>query len=391
MRMVFLVRKIDIILLVSVSNMWGLIRPDSIRVFRDDVVQERMKRYVGIRTDVRTAKYLLTKRIPIKVAVSPSSTAKTLEKAHSEGRQAFLNLLHEVDTYDSHLEEVASPSFLDLKVELVNRILKECYCCERRCGVNRLEGNSGVCGVEKSRVSTAFLHQGEEAPLVPSGTIFFSGCTFKCVFCQNWDISTRPNVGSVTDPQMLATLTTDLARKGAMNINYVGGDPTPHAALIIESLLFQQQNIAQLWNSNMYLSNELLELLLDLMDIWLPDFKYGPGECAQQLSKIPNYWKVTTRNIKRVHEFDAHKGDSVLIIRHLVMPNHVDCCTKPILEWIAENTPNAFVNVMGQYRPHHLVVRQEKYKSIARGVSAEEIHQARSLAESLGLAWRQVS
>ncbi|MHA2407765.1 MAG: radical SAM protein [Candidatus Ranarchaeia archaeon] len=371
--------------------MWSFIRPDSIRVFQDETIQERMSRYIAIRNGNRIAKYLIAKKVPVNSPIDLSVPDKNLWKTHEKAREVFLDFQNIADTKKNIPKENASPSFLDLKVALMNRILKECSCCERRCGVDRTKGEIGVCGVENSRLSTAFLHQGEEAPLVPSGTIFFSGCTFKCVFCQNWDISTNPNSGSPIDAKKLAKTSEKLFQKGAVNINYVGGDPTPHAGVIIESLLYQTHNVAQLWNSNMYLSSELLEILLDLMDIWLPDLKYGPSDCAKVLSKIPNYWEFVTRNIKRAHNFDVTKRKSTMIIRHLVMPNHVYCCTKPILEWISENSPDAFVNIMAQYRPQHKVLQQEKYGQIARSVSKTEMILATSIAESLGIAWRQVS
>ncbi|MHA2059302.1 MAG: radical SAM protein [Candidatus Ranarchaeia archaeon] len=350
-----------------------------------------MSRYIAIRNGTRIAKYLIAKKVPVKDPIDSSVPYEQLWKTHEKVRKTFLQLLNQVDNQKNLPEENASPSFLDLKVSMMQHILEECSCCERRCGVNRSSGELGVCGVEKSHVSSTFLHQGEEAPLVPSGTIFFSGCTFKCVFCQNWDISTHPNSGSPIDAEKLAKLASQLYQKGAVNINYVGGDPTPHAGVIIESLLHQSHNVAQLWNSNMYVSHELLEILLDIMDIWLPDLKYGPMDCGEGLSKVPNYWEFVTRNIKRVHDYDVTKRKSTLIIRHLVMPNHVTCCTKPILEWIAEHSPNAFVNIMAQYRPQHKVLHQTKYDQIARSVSKTEMDQARKLAESLGIAWQQVS
>ncbi|MEM4696534.1 MAG: pyruvate formate lyase-activating protein, partial [Desulfurococcaceae archaeon] len=118
----------------------------------------------------------------------------------------------------------------------------------------------------------------------------------------------------------------------------------------------------------------------------LPDLKYGNDECAYRLSNIRNYWSIVTRNIKYAYE----NGD--MIIRHLVLPNHIDCCTKPVLKWIAENTPKALVNVMEQYRPEHLVVKYpDKFRDINRRLRREEILEAYSYAESLGLIYKPVS
>ncbi|MEM2591266.1 MAG: pyruvate formate lyase-activating protein, partial [Thermofilaceae archaeon] len=145
-------------------------------------------------------------------------------------------------------------------------------------------------------------------------------------------------------------------------------------------------NVPLLWNSNMYMSVEALQLLLDIIDIWLPDFKYGNDECALRLSKVPRYFEVVSRNHKMAHD----SGD--MIIRHLVLPNHVECCTKPALKWISENCPRALVNIMDQYRPEHLVAfYPEKYREIARRPSPRELEEAYAFADELGLVWRPVS
>ncbi len=287
----------------------------------------------------------------------------------------------------------ASPNFLDVKVKLARGMLASCIFCERRCGVDRAAGKRGTCRVETTpRVSSAFLHFGEEGPLVPSGTIFFSGCNFACVFCQNEDISTDPTNGMPVTPQKLAYMAASLAAEGARNINYVGGDPTPNLHAILESLAHQDAPVAQLWNSNQFASLEAMRLLLDVVDIWLPDMKYGNDSCAKRLSGIDGYLAVLTRNLKIVHDEMVVPGHASLVIRHLVMPGHVKCCSIPVIEWIAKETPLALVNIMGQYRPqHHVLSRPAEFKDIARRPSFEEIDAVRSIATRLGVTWRPVS
>jgi putative pyruvate formate lyase activating enzyme len=289
--------------------------------------------------------------------------------------------------------EEASPSYLDVKVKLARSMLESCNFCERGCGVDRAAGKKGTCHVEATpRVSSAFLHFGEEGPLVPSGTIFFSGCNFACVFCQNEDISTDPTSGMAVTPQKLANMATSLAMDGARNINYVGGDPTPNLHAILESLAFQDAPVAQLWNSNNYNSLEAMKLLLDVMDVWLPDMKYGNESCAKRLSGVDRYWFVLTRNLKIVHDRMVLPGHASLVVRHLIMPGHVDCCSVPIIEWIAREIPLAMVNIMGQYRPQHKVLsRPAEFKDIARRPSFEEVDSVRSLATRLGVTWKHVS
>ncbi|MHA1369958.1 MAG: radical SAM protein [Promethearchaeota archaeon] len=284
-------------------------------------------------------------------------------------------------------------TYLDLKIALALKLITNCGFCESNCGANRIDGEKGRCLVSNtSHVSSAFLHFGEEPPLIPSGTIFFSGCNFKCVFCQNDDISTRPDNGVAVDAKSLAKIASSLARDGAKNINYVGGDPIPNLHNIVTSLKYQYHDTAQLWNSKFFNTMESLKLILDVMDIWLPDFKYGNDDCARRLSGINNYWSTLTRNLKYVHDEMVKRGMASLIIRHLVLPNHVDCCTIPILKWISKNLPLAMVNIMGQYRPQHLVLKRiNKYQDIERRPSIEEMRRARGLADELGIVWQPVS
>ncbi|MHA2150347.1 MAG: radical SAM protein, partial [Candidatus Thorarchaeota archaeon] len=224
------------------------------------------------------------------------------------------------------------------------------------------------------------------APLVPSGTIFFSSCCFGCVFCQNNDISTNPNSGRPVAPEGLATIAEALYRDGALNINYVGGDPIPNTHTILASQVYQTSNVTQLWNSNLYCSEETMRLLFDVFDVWLPDFKYGNNECAERLSGVKNYFDVVSRN----HLIAYESGE--VIIRHLVMPNHVECCTIPILKWVSENMPNCMVNIMGQYRPEHRVRHEkERFSDIARPVTSQEMDLAFRTADELGVFHRYVS
>lgn len=192
----------------------------------------------------------------------------------------------------------------------------------------------------------------------------------------------------------LVSIAKTLKREGARNINYVGGDPTPSTWIILDAIRrlgVEGVNIPQLWNSNMYCSKECIELLLDLMDFWLPDFKYGNNDCAEKLSKVKSYWEVVSRNHKIVHDQTVEEGSSGMIIRHLVLPGHIECCTRPVLEWIAENCSKALVNVMAQYYPTHLVPKSKEHHGINRRVSSEEMQKAYSIADELGLLWRPVS
>jgi len=367
--------------------LWYAVRPDAIAVWRDERARRALSWYYDVMRDAMPAKFVVAKYVEAPRDLEERGLDE-LWKLHSELRKEFLDLWRAVRLDELSLKEVERPraSFLDVKVAIARKMLESCSFCENRCGVNRLLGQRGVCRLDSATiVSSYFHHLGEEAPLVPSGTIFYGGCSFRCVFCQNYDISQEyPYPGFAVSARKLAAIQEELRRTGARNVNHVGGDPTPNLHTILESFKYLEVNVPQIWNSNQYLTTESVELLLDVIDLWLPDFKYWSDECAARLSGVKRYKEVVTRNLKLA----AEHGD--MIIRHLVLPNHVDCCTLPILRWIAENLPRekVVVNIMDQYRPEYLVLRYPaRFKEIARRVTSEEMKRAYEEARRLGLLY----
>lgn len=291
-----------------------------------------------------------------------------------------------LDRYARILEGEESAGFIKLKSYYKGREselsekrrraeenLKKCNFCEWKCGVNRYE-ELGVCSVNiKPKIASFFTHYGEESVLVPSFTIFFSGCNFHCVFCQNWDIS-QNIVGEYIPPEKMARIIEK--RKGIRNVNWVGGEPTPNIHYVLSVLEHMERNIPQVWNSNMYMSEDAMEILSGVVDIYLSDFKYGNDKCGLKSSRVKNYFEVVSRNHKIAYE------QADLLIRHLIMPGHLECCTKKILKWIADNVPNAAVNLMAQYHPDYLAYR---YPEINRRIRRSEYMAAYQYAKELGL------
>jgi putative pyruvate formate lyase activating enzyme len=276
--------------------------------------------------------------------------------------------------------EFTEGSLLDLKIKLAEDILRSCHFCERRCGVDRTRDARGFCNLGAvSRLSSEFLHLGEEACLVPSHTLFFIGCTFYCVYCQNWTISRQVETGVPVSPGDLA----DVVKKRRLaehsrNVNLVGGEPTPNLHVILEMLSSLEVNIPVVWNSNMYMSTEAMRLLDGVVDVYLTDFKYGPGKCALRLSKVREYWETVTRNHLLARE------QAELLIRHLVLPNHGECCTRPVLEWIGRNFGNSVrVNIMSQYRPEF---HAYKKPDITSQLTSPEMARAYETAGDVGLS-----
>jgi putative pyruvate formate lyase activating enzyme len=378
--------------------LFRLLRPDAERVWHDTEVRRRFSRYYDIMHNNRVARYLIAKKIPVEKPANEDPNhqipVEKLWAQHDAAVPRFKALLKQLDAGEVDYDSLDSPeySFLDSKITLLQRILANCELCERRCQKNRYK-EYGYCRLGSDPViSSAFLHHGEEGPLVPSGTIFFESCVFRCVFCQNSDISQewdRKNgktiSGEVMAPERMARIARHLAKEGARNINYV--TPTPNAAAIIASLKTQTTNITQLWNSNMYSTEQVWRIILDVMDFHLPDFKYWENDFARQMSGVRHYRETIARNIKLAYE----EGSGEIIIRHLVMPGRINADALPILEWVAEEVPQALVNIMGQYRPAYKVRHDSQYRDFRRGPTRKEMEQAYKKADELGILWRPVS
>jgi putative pyruvate formate lyase activating enzyme len=277
-------------------------------------------------------------------------------------------------------DEAASPqprslSLMGLKRQIALKLFTSCGFCEHDCRVDR-RTRPGRCGVLEPRIASQFLHMSEEEALVPSYTVFFSGCNLQCAFCQNYDISTCPELGREVPAREMAARFDDVLRCGGKNINWVGGDPTPALHYALDVLLRARTNIAQIWNSNMYMSEKAMSLLDGSIDVYLADLKYGNDDCAYRLSGIRDYMRVMTRN----HLLAGSQGE--VIVRHLMLPGHLECCTIPVLDWLAGHMPNALVNIMAQYHPEH---RALEFPELRGRVSRNDHRAAIEHARELGL------
>ena len=322
-------------------------------------VRNILPKYFDVLEENLSVQYIQCKYIPVSFCSSDSTDS--LWRKHDSA-------IEKTNVCDLQPKQ----SLMDLKIEIANRIFHSCCFCERRCKIDR-EKNSGKCNTMKARITSEFLHLGEEAILVPSHTIFFSGCTFQCVFCQNWDISQKIS-GFYVDPEKLTNIIVKRKNEGAKNVNWVGGDPTPNLLYILNVLKRLNINIPQIWNSNMYCSKETMNLLKGVIDLYLTDFKFGNDDCAKRLSNVDSYTQI----IKRNHRMAYNQGE--IIVRHLILPNHIICCSEKILKWIKEEISDVAVNLMTQYRPKY---HAYKYDDIRRCLSEEEYTQVKNFAEKL--------
>lgn len=360
------------------------------QVLLDPVVQKTFPRYLKIIQNQAKARFLLAKQMKIDPDILRIDNEHDLWKVHDQLAIKFRELLTN-QTMLSQNDTYQHPNYLDVKIRLASFLESPCRLCERKCERKRSEGEVGYCLVpENGSFASTFLHYGEESVLVPSGTIFFNGCTFKCVFCQNWDIANKKYASDDKLPENLTFKEKTLARQGARNLNYVGGDPSPNIRPILQSWSDLNSNVTQLFNSNHYLSLEGMKLIEDIFDFWLPDFKYWDNDFAFKHSKVKNYRETITRNLMRCVEF----GSCEMIVRHLVMPGRVEQDTKPILQWIKDELDpygTVMVNIMSQYHPDYKVGNDSRYNTINRSPFDEEMNEAYKYAKELNLKYEIVS
>jgi putative pyruvate formate lyase activating enzyme len=272
------------------------------------------------------------------------------------------------------------------------KLLQSCTACPRNCRVNRLEDKFAVCKTGRHAVvSSHFPHHGEEDCLRGgrgSGTIFFTGCNLRCVFCQNFDISWQVR-GTPAPPRELAAMMLELQAQGCHNINLV--TPEHVAPQIVQALPFAIEEGLRLplvYNTSAYDSMESLALLDGLVDIYMPDFKYWDAEMARKYSRAPDYPEVARRAIKEMYRQvgnlvidDNGLARRGLLVRHLVMPEEV-AGTRAVMQWIADElSPETYVNIMAQYHPAGKVSRSD-HAEINRRVTPAEYERA------LDAAWR---
>ena len=278
---------------------------------------------------------------------------------------------------------------------LLPSTLGACELCPRRCRADRAAGERGVCGATDTlRLARAALHFWEEPPISGeegSGTVFFSGCPLKCVYCQNHEISTG-NFGIDVSPERLAQIMLELQDQGALNINLVTA--THYAHLLPEAIAAARAQglaIPIVYNTSGYERVEAVRELDDLVDIWLTDFKYADAGLGRALSHVPDYPSVAqSALIEMARQLERHGGGAAradgtwtrgIIVRHLVLPGHAeDSCRVLDLIWGAVGVVP--ISVMNQYTPN--AAMRAAGGELARAVTREEYERVLDHADDLG-------
>ena len=302
------------------------------------------------------------------------------------------------------MERLNRPAYLDLNAAAWRRkraffsgSFSPCRLCPRRCGARRAQGKPGVCQAgHEAKIASFNLHGGEEPPISGSrgsGTVFFSGCTLRCIFCQNFPISHLFH-GEFYSVEKLAGIFLQLKKRGAHNINLVS--PTPYLHLIVSALEIAAAaglDIPLVYNSSGYERAEVVAELAGIVDVYLPDLKYGPGEESRrlglELSGVGDYFENAVAAIAemfrqtgplRVDENDVAVRGTV--IRHLIIPGHVPNSLDVLRTIAASPFRAAWLSLMSQYFPAHLACGVPPYD---RRLRLEEWRQVRDEALRLGL------
>lgn len=273
--------------------------------------------------------------------------------------------------------------------------LGHCELCPRRCGANRAAGAHGVCGADDSlKIARAALHYWEEPPISGergSGTIFFSGCPLKCVYCQNHEISTG-GFGIEVAPGRLVEIMLELQEQGAHNINLV---TATHYAHLLPTAIGEARrrglSIPIVYNTSGYEREEAVAELADLVDVWLVDYKYADADLGRALSHVVDYPETAARALSRMCAAVAARGGELVdadgmmrrgvIVRHLVLPGHADDSCR-VLDRIWDVAGDVPISVMNQYTPNERM--RASGGELSRAVTEDEYEFVLDHADDVG-------
>jgi len=233
-----------------------------------------------------------------------------------------------------------SQSIAAQRADLAQRHYRACTLCEHRCGVDRFVGQRGRCraGVD-GRVWRHRIEYGEELELIPSHVFYLSGC------------SLRAREGR----WLRETIDWGLGQ-GARNVQWIGGEPTIHLPAILSASAACDRLPPVVWKSNFFATEETWDLLDGLIDVYVADFKFGNDRCAKRLAGVDDYLAVVTRNLLLV------AGRARLIVRHLLLPGHFDCCYRPIVDWMGRSLPHTAISIRDGYLPSWRAGRHQELR-----------------------------
>jgi putative pyruvate formate lyase activating enzyme len=263
------------------------------------------------------------------------------------------------------------------RAAVAKAILANCHLCEHHCGVNRLAGPGGRCHAgARARFFSAQVEVSDELELIPTFAIALSGCDLRCDFCITGASSWNAKAGEELDVREMARRAQNALNRGASTVMVLGGEPTVHLPAALELVAALPDAAKLVWKTNAHGSAEARELLEGIFDVWLADFKFGNDTCARRLAGVPDYTRIVCENLLWAN---AH---SELIVRHLLMPRHVDCCWQPAADWLARNLPGVKVNLRSGFWPAWHAAR---HRELCGTISSAENERAWAIAHDCKL------
>jgi putative pyruvate formate lyase activating enzyme len=232
------------------------------------------------------------------------------------------------------------------RISTARAALAKCTLCAHHCRVNRLLNQRGQCGAGPvPRIHLAQVEMADELELIPTFGIALSGCNMRCAFCITGAQSWEPFAGELITPGDLACLAKDALANGARTVTFHGGEPTLHIPFLLETVAELPTDAKLVLKTNALCTATARKLLVGLFDVWCADYKFGNDDCAERLATVQNYTRTVRENLLWAA---AHTD---LIVRHLLMPGHIDCCWAPVAEWLAANLPGAKVSLRTGFWP----------------------------------------
>ncbi|MEK7865555.1 MAG: radical SAM protein [Planctomycetota bacterium] len=253
---------------------------------------------------------------------------------------------------------------------------QHCTICEHRCGVDRTQGPAGVCQASsRPRVFCEVMEYGEEPEFVPAYAVSFSGCNLRCVFCVTGEESQDASAGDAAHAAAIARRVRRAVAEGARSAFFLGGEPTIHLPFLLDvASRLTGLGVPLVLKTNLYLSVEALLPAVSAFDVIVADFKFGSDACAERLGGFAQYVWVLQRNLLLA------AARRRVVVRHLLMPSHVDCCLRPVRDWMGSEMPDVEFHVRDHYVP---AFRAPSFPEIARTTTEAESEAARSAMEAV--------
>jgi len=285
--------------------------------------------------------------------------------------------MFEIPTIEPQVRLRPRTALAHQRAGVARAMLADCHFCAHHCGVNRLAGPAGLCHAgANARFFSAQVEVSDELELIPAFAVALSGCDLRCDFCITGRESWNPAAGVVLDAAAVARQAMRALDRGARTVMLFGGEPTIHLPAALELVAELPETAKLVWKTNAHGSVQARELLDGMFDVWLADLKFGNDACARRLAKVADYVGTVRENMVWAN---AH---SELIVRHLLMPGHIDCCWRLVAEWLAAELPQVKINLRSGFWPAWHATRHAELRGT---VSAAENLRAQDIAHECKL------